>query len=167
MEPNSTLGIAMFCEGIIQDVVTKSLERFEDDRGWLVELFREDEISPENLPCMAYVSQTLPGVARGPHQHQDQSDFFAFVGPGDFKLYMWDVRPDSPTRGTRQTLLAGESNRQSVIVPAGVVHGYKNVSPVPGLVFNAPNRLYAGEGKKQPVDEIRYEDLADSPYVFD
>jgi dTDP-4-dehydrorhamnose 3,5-epimerase len=41
------------------------------------------------------------------------------------------------------------------------------VSDVPGWVFNGPNRLYAGHGKKEPVDEIRHEQSADSPYKLD
>jgi dTDP-4-dehydrorhamnose 3,5-epimerase len=157
----------MFREGPIDAVVVKPLERFEDARGWLLELYREDELPPAALPVMAYVSQTRPGAVRGPHEHRHQTDCFAFVGPGDFKLYLWDTRPDSPTSGHRQTLLVGESNRRCVLVPPGVVHAYKNVSPVPGLVFNCPNRLYAGKGRGEPVDEIRHEDRPDSPFVLD
>jgi dTDP-4-dehydrorhamnose 3,5-epimerase len=157
----------MFQDGPIHGVKIKPLRRFQDARGWLVELFRQDELSPSDCPVMAYISQTLPGVARGPHEHREQSDCFAFVGPGDFKLYLWDARQDSPTRGRRQTLVAGESNLAAVIIPPGVVHAYKNVSDYPGVVFNCPNRLYAGEGKKEPVDEIRHEDQSDSPFRLD
>ncbi len=157
----------MFCEGPIEGLVVRPLEQLEDARGWLIELYREDELEPALHPVMAYVSQTLPGVVRGPHEHRRQTDCFAFVGPGDFELYLWDARTDSPTSGNRSTLLAGESNRQLVLVPPGVVHAYRNVSEVPGLVFNAPNRLYAGEGRKEPVDEIRHEDRAGSLYVLD
>ena len=157
----------MFREGTIAGVVVTPLKRFEDARGWLIELYREDELEPAVYPSMAYLSQTLPGVARGPHEHREQTDLFGFVGPGDFKLYLWDVRRDSPTRDYRLTLVVGESNPQSVIVPPGVVHAYKNISQVPGLVFNCPNRLYAGEGRRGPVDEIRHEDHAGSPFVLD
>ena len=157
----------MFHQGPIDGLVVKPLERLEDARGWLIELYRQDELSPAVQPAMAYVSQTLPGVVRGPHEHGEQTDCLAFVGPGDFKLYLWDARPDSPTSGNRQTLLVGESNRQLVLVPPGVVHAYKNVSLVAGLVFNAPNRLYRGEGRKEPVDDIRHEDRPGSPFVLD
>jgi len=157
----------MFHQGPIDGLVVKPLERLEDARGWLIELYRRDELAPAVQPAMAYVSQTLPGVARGPHEHREQTDCFAFVGPGDFKLYLWDTRPDSPTSGNRQTLLVGESNRQLVLVPPGVVHAYKNVGEVAGLVFNAPTRLYRGEGRKEPVDEIRHEDRPGSPFVLD
>ncbi len=148
----------MFEEGLIDGVVIKPLTRFDDERGWLIELYREDALPPANHPVMCYVSQTLPGVTRGPHEHRDQSDCFAFVGPGDFKLYFWDTRSVSPTLNHKQTLVAGDLDRQMVIVPPGVVHAYKNISDVPGLVFNCPNRLYRGEGHQQEVDEIRHED---------
>ncbi len=157
----------MFAEGLIDGAVGRPLQRFEDHRGWLIELYREDELPPANHPVMGYVSQTLAGVTRGPHEHRDQSDCLAFVGPGDFKLYLWDTRSASVTLNHKQTLMAGESDRQVVTVPSGVVHAYKNISDVPGLVFNFPNRLYAGEGRQQEVDEIRHEDSASCIFGLD
>ena len=157
----------MFREGPIAGVSVKPLRCFSDARGWLFELYREDELAAENHPVMAYVSQTLPGVVRGPHEHYSQTDVFAFVGPGDFTIYLWDTRRDSPTYSCRQRVVAGESNPAQVVVPPGVVHAYKNTSAVPGLVFNCPNRLYAGQRRKEPVDEIRHEDVCDAPFLID
>ena len=157
----------MFQDGAIEGVICKPLKRFEDARGWLLELFREDELSGENRPAMTYLSMTLPGVVRGPHEHRDQTDYFAFVGPGDFKLYLWDSRSGSPSYGHRQVLVVGQSNFVAVIVPPGVVHAYQSMSPGGGIVFNAPNRLYAGRGRREAVDEIRHENKADSPYQIE
>lgn len=148
----------------IAGVVLKLCRRYTDERGWLIELFRHDELGQENWPRMAYASETLAGVVRGPHEHADQSDYFAFFGPGDFRLYMWDRREDSPTHGNHAVVVVGESNPCTVIVPPGIVHAYKNVSSIPGLVINSPNRLFGGEGRKGPVDEIRHEDDEDSPF---
>ncbi|MEN6405640.1 MAG: dTDP-4-dehydrorhamnose 3,5-epimerase family protein [Thermoguttaceae bacterium] len=153
-----------FQQGPIDGVAFRPLPRHEDHRGWLVELYRDDELPAEQRPAMVYVSETLPGVTRGPHEHVDQTDYFAFVGPGDFELWLWDARPDSPTRGHCSRTIVGQSNRQCVVVPPGVVHAYRNVGAAPGWVFNAPNRLYAGQGKRAPVDEIRHENRDDSPY---
>ena len=44
------------------------------------------------------------------------------------------------------------------------VHAYQNVGATQGIVFTAPNRLYKGWGKKDPVDEMRHEDDRDSPF---
>jgi len=156
-----------FTEGMIHDVTIREITRFADSRGWLAEIFRHDELSVDIHPAMCYVSETLPGIARGPHEHTDQTDLFAFFGPGDLKLYLWDVRNDSPTFGIRWAKTVGETFPCVVVVPPGVVHAYKCVSDKPALVFNAPNRLYAGEGKKEKVDEVRHEESADSVFRLD
>ena len=157
----------MFSDGEIEDVVIKPLNRFSDARGWLVEVYRSDELDPEHTPQMAYVTESMPGVVRGPHEHTDQTDCMGFMGPGDVELYLWDTRRDSPTHGTRFKLLVGQSSRRLVIIPPGVVHAFRNVGSQPAWVFNFPNRLYAGSGKRPAVDEIRHEESRDCPYVLD
>ncbi len=156
-----------FRDGEIDGVLCYPLQRYLDARGWLVELFRYDEIPPVNYPQMAYVSMTLPGVVRGPHEHRFQYDLFCFLGPSDFRLYLWDNREMSPTYRVRQVLVVGESRPMAVIVPPGVVHAYRNIGSVPGWVFNAPNQLYAGWKRSQTVDEIRHENRPDSPFRVD
>jgi dTDP-4-dehydrorhamnose 3,5-epimerase len=52
-----------------------------------------------------------------------------------------------------------------VVVPPGVVHGYKNISDRDGMVLNYPDKLYKGWGKKEEVDEIRHEDKEDEFYL--
>ena len=156
-----------FHPGEIQDVVVRDLRKFNDRRGWLCELFRHDEVAPDFLPAMAYISSTNAGVTRGPHEHADQADLFCFIGPSNFKLRMWDNRPESTTFGRVMTLVVGADNPKAVIVPKGVVHAYQNVGAVDGIVINCPNRLYAGEGRGEPVDEIRHEDDADTIFRMD
>jgi dTDP-4-dehydrorhamnose 3,5-epimerase len=80
---------------------------------------------------------------------------------------MWDNRPDSPTYNRMMSFDAGENAPVAVVVPKGVVHGYKNIGSVDGMVINCPNRLYMGEGKSEPIDEIRHEDDHDTPYRMD
>jgi dTDP-4-dehydrorhamnose 3,5-epimerase len=156
-----------YSRGRIHDVTTKPLSKFLDERGWLAELFRSDELDASLMPTMAYISMTQPGVARGPHEHKDQTDYFCFIGPSNFKVYLWDARADSPTFGVKQIIYAGLDSPLMLVVPPGVVHAYRNVGLENGIVFNGPNRLYAGQGKLQPVDEIRHEEEADSSFRLD
>lgn len=143
------------------------MQKFVDTRGWLIECFRTDELAPEFVPLMAYVSVTHAGITRGPHEHEDQADNIAMIGPSTFKVFLLDARENSPTYGRKQVIFGGTDNPVSIIVPADVVHAYKKVGDEDGLVFNAPNRLYAGEGKGEQVDEIRHEDDPSSPFVID
>ena len=110
---------------------------------------------------------TAPGVKRGPHEHADQADCFAFFGPSNFKIVLWDNRKPSPTFMTRQIVYAGEDAPRSIIIPRGVVHAYRNIGEGRGMVLNFPNRLFAGEGKQHPVDEIRHEADPGTSFLLD
>ncbi|MFA4971383.1 MAG: dTDP-4-dehydrorhamnose 3,5-epimerase family protein [bacterium] len=153
------------------------LSKHTDDRGWLCELLRHDEIkrcakwanlkfASDNIPvpAMCYLSMTGPGVDRGPHEHKEQTDMFCFTGPSDFLIMLWDNRKGSPTYGKSMKLWMGDSNPCMLIVPPGVVHGYRNVGAVPGLVVNFPDRLYKGMNRDGDVDEIRHESDPNSPF---
>ncbi|MFO7675242.1 MAG: dTDP-4-dehydrorhamnose 3,5-epimerase family protein [bacterium] len=154
--------------GCVAGVLLREVGGHEDCRGWLAELFRQDALAEVGLgdaqPVMGYLSMTRPGVARGPHEHREQTDFFAFVGPSDFEVTLWDNRPGSSTFGRRERFVLGASRPATLIVPPGVVHAYRNVGEVEGWVLNFPNRLYRGPGRKAVVDETRYEDDPDSPF---
>ena len=141
----------------IKDVIIRKVNKYSDARGWLMECFRQDEIAPAIAPAMSYVSMTHPGIARGPHEHVQQTDYFFFMGSTQFTLYLWDNRKDSPTYRNKMAVPLEENDPTVAIVPPGVVHAYKNIGDKPGLVLNFPNKLFAGPGKKEKVDEIRHE----------
>ncbi len=151
----------------IDGVVIKELSLHEDSRGWLVEIFRQDELDKNSLPVMSYISMTKPGESRGPHEHKKQTDMFCFLGSSDFKLYLWDNRSDSNTYKKSEILNFDKDKRYSVIVPPGVVHGYKNIGESEGLIINAPNCLHAGQNKQESVDVIRYEADPNNPYEME
>ena len=155
-----------FKKGEIEEVVIEKLNKFTDERGFLVETFRIDNLTDNLKPIMSYVSYTRPGIARGPHEHKKQTDIFCFMGPGYFRIKLWDNRKESKTYGYYMEIIVGEDNLIRVIVPPGVVHGYKNISQeVDGMVLNYPDKLYRGWNRKEEVDEIRHEDAGDEFYL--
>lgn len=166
MDSNS--GSITWKKGRIEGVIVKKLVKHPDRRGFLCETFRLDELPPELKPVMSYISYTEPGIARGPHEHREQTDIFAFLGPGNFLLKLWDRREGSSTRGVCMEIIAGQDNPLTVVIPPGIVHGYRNISPTErGMVLNFPDRLYMGWDRREAVDEIRYEDEAGSPYKME
>ena len=147
-----------FKKGPIEDVLIRNVKKYVDERGWLLETFRHDELDSRYHPVMSYTSLTLPGFARGPHEHVSQADLFLFIGPGNFKIWLWDNRKQSPTYNNKMVVYGGQDSPLSVLVPPGVVHAYKNVSDKASVVQNFPNQLFMGVNKKSPIDEIRHED---------
>lgn len=161
-DSSASLDLLPFRPGKVEGVLWKLLKPHHDERGWLCELFRQDEQAADMQPAMGYLSQTLPGQARGPHEHLQQTDAFCFFGPTVWHLYLWDNRPESPSYLCHEIAILRKP--MSVGIPPGIVHAYRNVGKVAGLVVNCPNRLYRGEGRRDPVDEIRHEDDAHSVF---
>ena len=56
------------------------------------------------------------------------------------------------------------------VIPLGTSSGKptlrRNVSAMAGMVINLPNRLYRGERRADPVDEIRHEADPRSMFVM-
>jgi dTDP-4-dehydrorhamnose 3,5-epimerase len=159
--------VRQFTNGKIDGVEVRKLSKHVDERGWLCELFRADEVTEPLFPAMGYASLTRVGITRGPHEHSDQADWLCFVGSSNFLVVLWDNRPESPTYNHRMRMVFGEDAPGSLIVPAGVVHGYRNVGCLDALVINLPNRLFMGPGRAQAVDEIRHETDPASPFRMD
>jgi len=156
-----------FRKGPIEAVIVRKLRKHVDERGWLAELYRNDEAAAEIQPAMCYLSLTRAGVTRGPHEHVEQTDWFCFIGPSNFLLVLWDNRPGSPTFDCRMRMVVGEDDPSAVVVPPGVVHGYRNVGSKDGLVVNLPNRLFMGLARAAAVDEVRHEVDPASPFDMD
>ncbi len=140
----------------IEGVIIRPLKRYTDARGWLTELFRGDELPEGYEPTMGYLSVTHPGIARGPHEHREQSDGFCFLS-GTFEVTLWENR--AGRQKCREVYRLGESEPAFVVVPPGVVHAYRNIGDSDAFVLNFPDRLYAGWGRTEPVDEIRHEEI--------
>ncbi len=156
-----------FKRAAIDGVVITPIRKYVDERGWLAETYRNDDLDRTFHPVMAYTSLTLPWVTRGPHEHVEQADLFLFIGPGNFKIWLWDNRKGSPTFWNKQIVFGGQDYPLRVLVPPGVVHAYKNVSDQCSVVQNYPNQLFMGHDKKSPIDEIRHEEDVQTPFKTD
>ena len=146
----------------IDDVILRELRQFTDARGWLAEIYRADE--HDHQPAMAYISQTRPGVVRGPHEHKLQTDLFIFAGPGAFTVYLYDNRPESPTHAASFRVTVGASRPAMLVVPPRIIHAYRATSDFDSMVLNLPDKLYGGSGRAEEVDEVRHEDDPASPF---
>lgn len=157
--------IMEFKKGNIDGIAITKLIKYLDERGFLIETFRNDALSETQHPQMSYISYTESGIGRGPHEHEAQTDIFVFLGPGNFKIYLWDNRKEKASYGNRMIFFGGVDSPIMVIIPPGIIHGYKNISKNErGMVLNYPNKLYAGFNKKEKTDEIRHEDKKDYFY---
>ncbi|MDS0280781.1 dTDP-4-dehydrorhamnose 3,5-epimerase family protein [Haloarcula onubensis] len=127
---------------MIQGVEVRELQVNADERGHLVEMFREDWDTYDPEPSMSYYSMTYPGVVRAWHKHnRGQVDHFVCPS-GRIKVGVYDEREDSPTEGELDTFVIGEHSQQVVRIPGDCWHGFKAIGDEPAFLVNFPTNLY-------------------------
>ena len=127
---------------MIDGVEVRRLQVNADERGHLVEFFREDweEYDPE--PAMSYYSLSYPGVVRAWHRHR-RGQIDHFVCPsGRIKVGVYDDREGSPTRGEVDQFVIGEHDQRMVRIPGACWHGFKVIGNDQALLVNMPTNLY-------------------------
>lgn len=123
----------------IAGVDVRDLASSADARGSLTEVLRSDW--PE-FPGFgqAIVTVNGPGVVRGWHWHDRQTDVIVVVR-GRVLLPLYDGRGSSPTRGATWHRVA-EGLSFALFVPPGVYHGYKTIGAEPAVILNFPSEVY-------------------------
>ena len=139
----------------IDGVECRNLQVNADERGHLVEIFRDDWELYDPAPEMSYYSLSYPGIIRAWHKHiEGQIDHFV-CPQGRIKVGIYDDRDDSPTQGELNTFIIGEHNQQVIRIPGDCWHGFKVVGDEQAMLINFPTKLYDYENpdeKRIPYD---------------
>jgi len=125
---------------MIEGVKTKKLKVVPDERGRLMEILRCDEEIFQKFG-QVYMTTTYPGVVKGWHYHEIQTDNVAVVC-GMVKLVLYDAREGSATKGEISEFFVGVHNPMLVQIPNGVYHGWKCIGPEEAVVVNCPTEPY-------------------------
>lgn len=125
---------------MIEGVVIKKLNVIPDERGYLMEILRDDDDFYEKFG-QAYITAVYPGVVKGWHFHKKQVDHFCVV-KGMVKVVLYDGREGSPTHGEVNEFFMGEKNPIVLRIPTHVLHGMKGVGVETGILLNIPTEHY-------------------------
>ena len=134
---------------MIQGVVVKKLVRHPDDRGYFMEVLRDDDGLLSRFGQASF-SKTYPGVIKAFHYHELQDDLWFFPS-GNAQVVLHDLRADSQTKGETNVFYMGEDNPQLLVIPIGVAHGYRVLGNEPAVIMYFTTMSY---DPKQP-DEKR------------
>jgi dTDP-4-dehydrorhamnose 3,5-epimerase len=110
---------------VIDDIKRIPLRRFEDERGWFLELRRESWLPKQTK--QTNLSFSRRGVIRGLHYHErGQDDLFVCL-EGTARVVVLDLETD-------QTFTAdiGDENLVAVYIPGRLAHGFEALTD---LVF--------------------------------
>jgi dTDP-4-dehydrorhamnose 3,5-epimerase len=108
---------------VIEGVEVLPLRRFEDDRGWFMEIRRESRLPKRTR--QTNVSFSRRGVIKGLHYHErGQDDLFVCL-QGTARVVLLDLES-----GETFTLDIGDDNLVAVYVPGRLAHGYEALTDV-------------------------------------
>jgi dTDP-4-dehydrorhamnose 3,5-epimerase len=122
-----------------------------DDRGYFIEVQRIGKGLAAHFPpetTQVSAARNYPGIIKAFHLHKHQTDCWT-PAAGMLQVALIDLRPDSKTFGSRNTLYVGQLRPWQILIPPGVAHGYKVIGLEPSMLVYATDRFY------DPADEGR------------
>jgi dTDP-4-dehydrorhamnose 3,5-epimerase len=133
----------------IEGVVIKPLVRHCDERGFFMEVLRDDDELLERFGQTSF-TMAYPGVIKAFHWHEKQWDLW-FMCMGEARVTLYDLRPESPTFHVIEEIFAGEREPMLIVIPPKVAHGYQVVGNRPAFLFyhttESYNRADPDEGR--------------------
>jgi dTDP-4-dehydrorhamnose 3,5-epimerase len=141
---------------LIAGVQIQPYALWPDDRGYFLEVARLGEGMVASFPAESTQISTAfnyPGIIKAFHFHRFQTDFWV-PAAGLLQVALVDMRVESKTFGSKNTLYAGNLRPWQILIPPGVAHGYKVIGSQPSVLVYITNRKY------DPSDEgrIRHDD---------
>jgi dTDP-4-dehydrorhamnose 3,5-epimerase len=125
---------------MIGGVILKPLKVFCDDRGFLMEVLRADDPFFRGFGQTTY-TVAYPGTIKAFHWHRRQDDLW-FVAAGMAQVVLYDLREASPTFRQTDVYYLGDHNRQLLVIPTGVAHGYRVLGNDPVLLLYHTTESY-------------------------
>jgi dTDP-4-dehydrorhamnose 3,5-epimerase len=128
---------------MIDGVKRHPLKKFFDDRGFFMELLRDDwDIVLGDEVVQFNLSFSYPGIIRAWHRHlRGQNDYFICVR-GSVKVCGFDDREKSTTNGDLSEIILSGDAPEVVRMPGDVWHGFKVVGNEPAYFVYGVNKLY-------------------------
>jgi dTDP-4-dehydrorhamnose 3,5-epimerase len=129
---------------VIHGVKTRSTPNHVDHRGTVFEIFGGDLEFFETPIVYAYQFSVRPHQMKGWGLHERKTDRYTIIS-GEVLLFLYDARPDSPTRGIVQRIVLSDRGVRQVVIPTNVWHLSANVGAEEARLINFPTDVYHHE----------------------
>jgi len=128
----------------IEGVTIRRLTPIEDERGEVMEVYREVWGFHELPLVYVYQVRTRPKAIKGWVIHEKQDDRIFFCS-GTHRVVFFDHRPDSPTYEMLNHFVFSERTPSLVCIPKGVFHAIQNIGTTDSIFINMPTLPYNHE----------------------
>lgn len=128
----------------VDGVKTRSTVNHVDHRGAVYEIFEGDLDFWGSPIVYAYQFSVRPGLLKGWGLHEHKIDRYTIIS-GEILLFLYDARPESPTRGVVQRVVMSDRATRQVIIPRHVWHLSVNLTDEEARIVNFPTEVYHHE----------------------
>lgn len=106
---------------MIKNVIINQLDVKSDERGWLAEILRKENLHSKKDFGQILVTVANPGATKGKHFHKRKEEWYCVIN-GKGKLCLRDN-----ASGEYQEILMGEGNMVTVKIPPHITHSIQNI----------------------------------------
>ena len=125
---------------MITGIKITPLKQIEDDRGKVMHMLRNDSESFTKFGEI-YFSTVHSNKVKGWHLHAKMTLNYAVV-LGEIKLVLYDVRPNSKTKGQLQEFFLSQKNYKLISVPPLIWNGFMGIGNKTAIVANCADLPY-------------------------
>ncbi len=133
---------------VLSGVLLIQPKKFEDERGWFMESFRQDllekAVGHVLQFCQDNQARSSYGVIRGLHYQMppyDQSKLVAVL-EGSILDVVVDIRKGSPYFGKHFAVELSSENQKQLFIPRGFAHGYACLSEKSLMAYKVDSYYY-------------------------
>lgn len=137
-----------YFDGAVKVINTRA---FEDDRGYFMEVYRQDQFAALGITDQPFVqdnhSRSVKGVLRGLHfQYEPPMAKLMRVTLGTALIVAVDIRKGSPTLGQWVMLEASAENKKQLFAPASFARGFYVLSDYAEIQYKCTG-IYSAAGE--------------------
>ena len=104
----------------MKGIDVKNLIVHKDDRGWLAEIFRPEDL---NMTMKGQVTVTTahPGIVKANHYHKRKYEWYCVL-KGKMNLALKDMKT-----GTKEEMIIEDKDLKILKISPNIAHGFKNI----------------------------------------
>ena len=104
----------------MEGVQIKDLIVHKDNRGWLAEIFRPEDLN-KTIQGQITITTAHAGIVKANHYHKRKNEWYCVI-QGSIKLVLKDVNTSK-----QETFILSEDRLQIVKISPNLSHGFKNI----------------------------------------
>ena len=104
----------------MENIHTKKLVKHVDNRGWLAEIFRPEDVN-KTMKGQVTITTAHPGTVKANHYHKKMNEWYCVI-KGEMHLVLKDMKT-----GEKKEVVLEEDDLKIIKITPWIAHGFKNI----------------------------------------